>query len=418
MPLAIRADRLLTSSLVEVIQDGVAVVDGETIVQVGSWIELSETLTGIPIKELGDVTLMPGLFDCHVHLQMDPSAMGSTEITLSDEELLPLIRKNAAKLLDAGVTTARDLGSRGQTVITIRDRIARHEVPGPRLQSANAPLTVPGGHACSMGGECIGIEQCRQGVRSRHAEGADVIKVMSTGGFMTPNSHVWEARYSQEEMNAFADEAHKWGLPITTHAVGTEGIARAVNAGFDSIEHCSWLAKDRKTHFDSGIAKQMFEKGVAVVPTMNTACTHDNFFCPWDERQAIINNLSAVREAGIQVAVGTDAGIGHCHFERYADGLSAMADAGFTNQDIIASATERAAKICGLDKVTGKIAVGFAADLAAFGGNPAQDWRAFTDPRFVMARGEIYEQQAIAPLEDLSEIKGNVMELLRRSAGV
>lgn len=178
------------------------------------------------------------------------------------------MKKHAAKLLDAGVTTARDLGSQGVTSITIRDKIARHEIPGPRLQCANAPLTVPGGHACSMGGECSGVEGCRQEVRKRKAEGADLIKAMATGGFMTAGTHVWEGRYSQEEMDAMADEAHKCDMPITTHAIGTEGIERAVNAGFDCIEHCSWLAKDRKAKFDAAIAKKMVEKGVAACPTV------------------------------------------------------------------------------------------------------------------------------------------------------
>ena len=203
-----------------------------------------------------------------VHLQMDPTGLSSTKISLTDEELLPLMAKHAKKLLDAGVTTARDLGSRGTTGVAIREKIARHELPGPRLQCAHAPLTVPGGHACSMGGECSGVEGCRQEVRRRKAEGSDLIKAMSTGGFLTAGTQVWEARYSQEEMDAMADEAHKNDMPITTHAVGTEGIERAVNARFDCIEHCSWLAKNRRTKFDEEIAKKMVEYGVAVCPTV------------------------------------------------------------------------------------------------------------------------------------------------------
>lgn len=195
--------------------------------------------------------------------------MSTTKVTLTDEELLPLMAKHATKLLDAGVTTARDLGSRGLTAITIRDRIARHEIPGPRMQCANAPLTVPGGHACSMGGECQGVEQCRQLVRQHKAEGADLIKAMATGGFLTPGTHVWEARYSQEEMDAMADEARKCGLPITTHAIGTEGIERAVEARFNCIEHCSFLSPNRRAKFEPEIAKKMLEYNVSVCPTVS-----------------------------------------------------------------------------------------------------------------------------------------------------
>ncbi|KAL1859081.1 hypothetical protein VTK73DRAFT_7600 [Phialemonium thermophilum] len=162
----------------------------------------------------------------------------------------------------------------------------------------------------------------------------------------------------------------------------------------------------------------MVEKGVAVCPTMNTACTHDNYFCPWDAREAVIGNLGAMRRAGITVVVGTDAGIGHCRFERYQDGLLAMADAGFSNREIIAAATDRAAEVCRLQDVTGRLEAGLAADLAAFEGDPLQDIQAFARPRFVMARGEEYRQQAIEPLQDLTEIKVQIMELLRKGAGV
>jgi imidazolonepropionase-like amidohydrolase len=199
--------------------------------------------------------------------------MSTTNVYKTDEELLPLMTKHATKLLDAGVTTARDLGSQGLTAITIRDRISRHEIPGPRIQCANAPLTVPGGHACSMGGECIGVEACRKMVRQHKNEGADLIKVMATGGFMTPGTHVWEARYSQEELNAMADEARECGMPITTHAIGTEGIERAVEAQFNCIEHCSFLSMDRKAKFEPEVAEKMVQNNVSVCPTVSLLAT-------------------------------------------------------------------------------------------------------------------------------------------------
>ena len=128
--------------------------------------------------------------------------------------------------------------------------------------------------------------------------------------------------------------------------------------------------------------------------------------------------LGSLRKAGVNVVVGTDAGIGHCHFERYADGLFAMADAGFSNREVIAAATEKAAQVCQLERVTGNLVKGLAADLAAFAGNPLEDLKAFESPRFVMTRGEEYQQQPIPPLEDLSEIKDQVIKMLRDGAGI
>lgn len=204
-----------------------------------------------------------------VHLQLDPSGINSTDVALSDDELLPLMQRNAAKLLDAGVTTARDLGARGMTAIAIREMIKDGTTPGPRLQCANAPLTVAGGHAHSMGGVCEGIEGIRAEVRKRAAEGADLIKVMATGGFMTAGSHPSKARFSQAEMDAIADEAKKAGLRVTTHATGTEGIERAADARFDSIEHCAWISSDGKAVFDKSVARKLVEYDIAVCPTVN-----------------------------------------------------------------------------------------------------------------------------------------------------
>lgn len=200
---------------------------------------------------------------------MDPSKVNtSTSITLTDEELLPLMKTNALRLLDAGITTARDLGSRGLTAIQLRDSIERGEVFGPRLQCANAPLTVPGGHAHPMGGACEGIEGVRAEVRKRAAEGADVIKVMATGGYMTAGSHPSKARFSQEEMDAIVDEARKFKIPVTTHAVGIEGIERAANAHFNSIEHCAWVNSEGRAVFDAAVAQKLVDNNVVVCPTV------------------------------------------------------------------------------------------------------------------------------------------------------
>jgi imidazolonepropionase-like amidohydrolase len=201
---------------------------------------------------------------------MDPSGMNtSTSIGLPDEELLVRMEKNASKLLDAGVTTARDLGSRGMTAIMLREKIKANEINGPRLLCANAPLTVRGGHACAMGGVCEGVEGVRAEVRKRAAEGVDLVKVMSTGGFMTAGSHPSKARFAPEEMAAIADEARKFGLPVTTHATGTEGIDRAADARFSCIEHCAWISADGRAKFDPRVAQKLVQNGIYVCPTVS-----------------------------------------------------------------------------------------------------------------------------------------------------
>lgn len=436
MAIAIRALRVLPSATSEVIKDGAVIVEGDRIVKVGAWDELKASVHPQSVKELGDVTLMPGLFDCHVsdravviacvpctdipnqvHLQLDPSGvLSSAKPTLTEDEMLPHMAKSASLLLDAGVTTARDLGSGGMSGPQTRDRIARGEIPGPRLQCANAPLTVPGGHGHYLGGECSGVEGVRAEVRKRAAEGADLIKVMSTGGFMTAGSRPSVARYTLEEMFAIKDEARKFSLPVTTHATGTQGIDRAADAGFDCIEHCSWINDAGKAVFDPAVAKKLVDDNIAVCPTMNTACTSHSYFCPWDERDAIVENLRKMREAGIWLVAGTDSGIGLCRFERYADGLGVLVDAGFTLKEIAYIATESAARACGLENETGKLAPGLAADLAAFEGNPLANIEAYGKPRFVMALGREHKLTPIAPLGDIKADADRALRILRQGA--
>ncbi|KAL0576088.1 hypothetical protein V5O48_005887 [Marasmius crinis-equi] len=419
--LALRSRRLLISANAALIHDGVVVVEGDRIMAADSWDALHSQLDeGIQVRDLGDVTLMPGLFDCHVHLFMDPtSGVHSTSggNPLSEKEIFTLMGSNCSRVLDAGVTTVRDLGCPGTYSTTMRDRIAKREVMGPRILSANAPITVPGGHGHAWGGIATGVEDCRREAKKRIKEGVDVIKVMSTGGFMTAGSNPSKARYTVEELKAIADEAHAHGIHVTTHATGVEGIDRAVDAGFDCIEHCAWSIEGG-TKYNHSIANKIVEKGVAVCPTMNTACLKKDYFCPWDAREQVVGNLSRLRQAGAKMIVGTDNGIGLCNFERYGDGLSVLVDAGYTLREIIASATSQAAEVLRLDNETGRLLPGMAADLAAFEGNPLDNVQAFLKPRFVMARGREHKLNPIPPPQDNSAMAAYIQRTLRSWAGL
>lgn len=418
MSIAIRAHRLLTSSSADIIPDGAVIVDGARIIAAGPWDEVGRANPGpAEVVELGDVTLMPGLFDCHVHLSFDPaSGTTTTAVTIPDDEALELMRSNAAKLLDAGVTTARDLGAPGTLGTQIKAEIAAGETAGPSLQVTNAPITVPGGHAFAMGGVAEGLEEVREAVRQRAAEGADLVKVMTTGGFMTAGSRPWETRYSLEELRAIVDQAHEFGLLTTTHVLGVEGIDRAVEAGFDAIEHCGWVTESG-TKFNREIAEKIVERGVVVSPAMNTACMADSYFCPWDEHDAVVGNLRNLHDMGARIIAGTDAGIGLVHFARFADGLSVFADAGMSPREIIASATDVAAEACGLGQVAGKLAPGLRADVIAVDGNPTEDWEALRRPTFVMAAGRRHDLRPIPPREIDPDMAQKIHDTLTQGAG-
>ncbi len=396
----VSGDRLLPDADATMIDGGAVLVTDGRIEAIGRRAELASAAEqrGARDVELGDVTLLPGLVDCHVHLAMDASASATgSELTAPDAELACRMVNSARRLLDAGVTTARDLGCRGTVAVAVRDAVRDGLVPGPRLRVANAPITVTGGHAWRMGGEADGEPAVVQQVRQHAKEGADLIKIMATGGFMTAGSRPWHARYTVAELRACVEEAHRLGLPVTTHALGVEGIRRVVEAGVDMIEHCGWVT-EAGTRFDPEIAGRIAAAGIAVCPTTNTACLADPYFCPWDERDALLRNLRAMWEAGVTLVAGTDAGIGLVPFENYADGLDVLADAGMTPREVIAAATHRAAAACGLADVTGRLAVGLAADIVAVPGDPTADLGVLHRPVSVFAAGR--QHQCPTPADD------------------
>ncbi|KAJ4468247.1 hypothetical protein J3R30DRAFT_3560395 [Lentinula aciculospora] len=419
MVIAIRSARLLIESSRDLISNNsVVVVNGDIVVTAGIWDDIAPTLPeGTEIIDLGDTTVLPGLFDCHVHLAMDPSKLSATADlgVFSKEDLRIRMERNALKVLDAGVTTVRDLGSPGTICTELRKSVLEWRTFGPRILCANAPITVPGGHAHTWGGVAVGVDECRAEAQKRISEGVNVIKVMSTGGFLSPGSRPAEACYSVEELKAIAIEAHAHGIPVTTHATGVEGIRRAVQAGFDCIEHCSWGVEGGTT-YDEFLAKQIAESNIAICPTMNTACLDKDYFCPWDTRKRVLENLTKLRHCRPRIIIGTDNGIALCPFERYADGLLVLAEAGFTCRELIAAATDIAAEACGLSNVTGKLLPGMAADVVAFEGNPLQDVEAFTRPRFVMARGRVHNLRPIPPLADNALMATQIRKELRAAA--
>lgn len=415
--IVLAAERLLTDSFAPVVQDALVCVEGDVIAYAGprksapDWARLGN------IDELGDVTLMPGLFDCHVHLCMDPMSTDvSTEMASDHNQLRRLMVANSRRLLDAGVTTARDLGSPSTLGTEVRDLLSGGVESSPRLLVANAPITVTGGHASSMGGVADDANALREQVRNHAAQGVDVIKVMATGGFMTPGTHPSQARYSVEQLAALVAEAHAHGLPVTTHALGVEGIERAVLAGVDSIEHCGWLTVSG-SNVDLRIAREIIERGIAVSPTMNTACTAGSYMCPWDDRGAVIANLRQLVELGAVIVAGTDAGIPFVHFEGYADGLETLAEAGMTPRQIVASATEVAARVCGLQEVTGRLSAGLSADVIAVEGDPTADVGSLRHPAFVMAAGRVHKVRVVDRASSDAAARERVLHALESGAG-
>jgi imidazolonepropionase-like amidohydrolase len=385
MPEVLTAPRVMTGD--QTLTDGAVVIGYNTIDWIGAAGELPDKFSGLPRSDYACCTITPGLIDCHVHLGFNggpqPAARMRAE---TDAQQLILMLRNAKDLLGVGVTTARDLGGRSYLSVAVREAIAAGLARGPRLLVAASPITVTGGHCWFMGGEADSHDDLRRMVRTHHKHGADLIKVMSTGGFMTPGSAPWYAQFSSEQLAVIVEEARRVGKPVAAHAHGIEGIRRAVEAGVTTLEHCSFVTETNERRFSEQLAAEISEKGVYVCPTVNVNA-------PYVARLtgiALGQHLPAMHEMGVRLIAGTDAGIDNTPHHQYLGGLESLVALGFRAESVLAMATTEAAAALGVDDITGRLAPGYEADLLVVDGDPRTDIAALGRLRRVIARGADY----------------------------
>ncbi|HUB22278.1 MAG TPA: amidohydrolase family protein [Streptosporangiaceae bacterium] len=389
MPEVLSAPRIITGSAgSQAIADGAVALGDRTVQWSGAAAALPAAFAAWPRTDYPGATILPGLIDSHVHLGFDggpdPAARMRGE---TDEQQLVLMLRSARDLLGVGVTTARDLGSRSFLSVAVRDAVASGLARGPRLVVAGPPVTVTGGHCWFMGGEADSEDDLRRIVRTHHKHGADLIKVMATGGFMTRGSAPWYAQFTTEQLAVIVAEARRVDMAVAAHAHGLEGMRRAAEAGVTTIEHCSWVTETNERCFDSHLAAQMAERGIVVCPTINVNA-------PYVAELTGITvgeNVRPMHEMGVRLIAGTDAGIDNTPHHQYAGGLAAMVTLlGFSPAEVLLMATTSAAAALGLGKVTGQLAAGYEADLIVVDGDPLADVTALGRLRRVVARGRDY----------------------------
>jgi imidazolonepropionase-like amidohydrolase len=251
---------------------------------------------------------------------------------------------------------------------------------------AASPVTVTGGHCWFMGGEADSEDDLRRVVRTHHKHGADLIKVMATGGFMTTGSAPWYAQFTTGQLAVIVEEARRVDMPVAAHAHGIEGIRRAVEAGVTTIEHCSFVTETNERSFDEQLAAMIAEQGTFVCPTINVNAPYVA------ELTGIVvgEHLATMRDMGVRIIAGTDTGIDNTPHHQYAGGLEYLAKLGFRATDVLAMATTEAAAALGLGAVTGRLAPGYDADLIVVHGDPLTDITAVGRLRRVIARGRDY----------------------------
>ena len=381
----LRAAWLFDGTSSALIRDPVVVIEDSTILGVGSGGRAPEHGTLI---DLPAATLLPGLIDTHVHLAFDASADPVASLAgRQDGEVMEAMARAGQAALRGGITTVRDLGDRGYLSLGLRGRTDL-----PTIVAAGPPITTPGGHCHYLGGTAAPtIEGVRAAVRERAARAVDVIKIMASGGNLTPGSRQDLAQFPPEVSGAAVDEAHRLGLPVIAHAHAVDAIADAVAAGVDGLEHVTFWTEDgvdAPAHLIQLIADQR----IVVGATIGTVPVPDAVLPPAVAARIprIAEAMRRLHEAGAPMVAGTDAGIAPVKphdVVRHAPAM--LRQLGFGQAEALRTITSAAAAVCGLGHRKGRIAPGFDADILAVEGDPISDPEALHRIRAVYARGTV-----------------------------
>jgi imidazolonepropionase-like amidohydrolase len=370
----ITAARLFDGRGDSIVQDPLIHVEDGRIVSVTQ--QLTATANSSTILNLGDLTLLPGLIDIHQHLAFDASADPVTHLAeVDDATALRRMRAAALRALAGGVTTIRDLGDRNYVSLALRDRFRTGGEVGPEILAAGPPLTITGGHCWFLGGEADGEDGIREAVRAHASRGVDLIKIMVTGGNLTPSLGPHESQYMAAEIFAAVEAAHSANLKIAAHAHGGQGIVDAMTADVDSIEHCTFFTADG-VDADPAVIAELGRRHAVVSITAGAIPGAGPPHPAIAKRMTAIKaNHEALYRAGARVVCGTDAGVGPTKPHdvlRYAvsDFLPSI---GMSNAEALRANTSIAADVCGIGDRKGTIAPGRDVDMIAVPGNPLDD---------------------------------------------
>lgn len=348
---------------------------------------------GVPVTDLPGGTLVPGLVDTHTHLCGDSGNEALTRLeTLADDAVDDVVRASLAAQLDAGVTAVRDLGDARWAVV---DRHRGHD-EGPTVVASGPPVTVPGGHCFYLGGEASGRDALVTAVRARAGRGADVVKIMTSGGMLTAQTDVTAPQFALDDLRAMVDAAHDAGLPVTGHAHAARAVEDCVAAGVDGVEHCSNITGAGQ-HATPELLERLAASGIAVCPTLGRFPGID-YPAPISalmaqlaiSEETILENTATLLAAGVRIVSGADSGI----YPDKAHGvlpwsLVWYARAGAAPAEMLTSGTGRAADVVGLGDRTGRLRPGLDADLLLLDGDVRADPLAVTRVRTVVSRGRV-----------------------------
>jgi imidazolonepropionase-like amidohydrolase len=384
--LVLRAPRLLDGTGAGPVPDAALLLDGGRIAYAGPAAGLPDGSDRIEAVDFPRATLLPGLVDAHVHLVASGGPDLAADVPRTEAERMLAAVVNARRQLEAGVTLVRDLGSPGAEAVLVGRAVESGAVPGPRVVASGPAVTMTGGHIPYLGRVTDGVEAMRAAVRANLALGARCIKVVATGGVLTPGVDPREPAYTQPELDALVDEAHRLGLTVAAHAIGEGGVVAALRAGVDSIEHGMFLDQRAVDLFlDTGArlsATFLAPHGILAGPSV-PGWIKDRAR-PAAEAQA--RSFRAAVSAGVHAVAGTDAGTPDNPHGGIAREVAFMAEAGLDVLLAVKAATGEAADLLGVPD-RGVLRQDAAADVLVADGDVAADLGALQRPLAVFQDG-------------------------------
>lgn len=382
---------LVNGTLIDV-ERGLA-VPGATVVIRGDRIAAVHTGPPAPLPpgaraiDCAGKWLLPGLIDSHVHLAFsagpDHAATIATLAGDNDDRLALRQARNAQECLLAGITTVRDCGGRGFATIHLRDAVAEELIAGPRILASAMPITTTGGHLHFCGLEADGVHEVRRAVRTLAKHGADFVKVMASGGMMTPNTNPAMPQYGPDELTALVQDAHRLGKRVAAHIGCAEAVRLCLAAGVDHFEHCGWLNPDGSPGYDPAVADGMARAGAVVgqaVAGITRQPLIDDGGRPTRSRELLDKSFAAwghfrdMRARGVPFMVSSDAGVRFTPFRDFHVSLAAYALLmDVSPAETLRAATAVPARALGLERDLGAIAPGRLADVVVLDADPLAD---------------------------------------------
>jgi imidazolonepropionase-like amidohydrolase len=389
----LRAERIITGKGDQTIRNGAVEILDSKIGRVGRVDSLLEDAAEQTL-DLGDTTIIPGLIDSHIHVFHEPQLLG-----LSESAAALWGANYVQSALRAGLTTIRDLGAQTEAVYGLKHALEAGYAVGPRYLVSGRAICITGGHGwANLSAEADGPDEVRKLARRELKKGADVIKLMATGGAGTLSELPTQVQLTVEEMRAAVRAAHDAGRPVAVHALAGQGVINAVEAGADSVEHGVFLD-------DRGI-ELMLKQNVALCPTLSVYPRIVERGPAGGEAQFVIDRSVALREphltsirravaAGIRIVFGTDSTTLYNPLGDISTEVDLMIQAGMTPLQVLIAATRVAAEVCGVSDETGTIETGKVADICVVDGDPTSDAHALTAVRRVYRAGvSVYEKGA------------------------